>query len=82
MGIFDTQDNSKIMPAGSTTSGYGGQLFTANSGGHNAAALSYFDDHGVVTDPVTGYTGSPREIAQRYINDRRDLTTLQNRFGK
>ncbi len=80
MGLFPfgTQDNSKIMPSGTTATGYGGQPY----GSVDAAAKSNLRPLGTVTDRNTGYVGTPQQIYDRYVADGRDPGPLFQQFGR
>lgn len=66
-----------IMPAASQARGYGGQMFGSFGEADKSRLMS-----GVVTDPDTGYVGTPAEIYDRYKAEGRDPRPLVARFHR
>lgn len=69
-----------ILPAATQVQGYGGQMF----GSVGEAEKSIMHDFGgqPVVDPDTGYTGTPRQIYDRYIREGRPTARLVERYRR
>lgn len=76
LSIFDNRNYDGTGPG--SYLGYGGKPFNDQRG----AILSSFSSEGVIVDEVTGYTGTPDNIAQRYMDDGRDVNDFYKRHGK
>lgn len=74
-GLFSYSE--PVMPAASQARGYGGQMF----GSVSEASKSCLMD-GVVTDPDTGYVGTPADIYDKYLREGRDPSRLVQRYRK
>lgn len=66
-----------IMPTGTQARGYGGQMFGSVSDADKSRLMD-----GVVTDRVTGWTGTPRELYERCVREGRDPRHIVAQFHK
>ena len=67
-----------VLPTASQATGYGGQRFSSRS----EADKSCLQDYGVVTDPDTGYVGTPAQIYDKYLAEGRNPERLVQRYRK
>lgn len=76
MGLFDGW-GSTPLPTASQAKGYGGAFFGSTDEADKSCLMS-----GIVTDPATGYVGTPAQIYDRYRADGRNTNDLVRRFHR
>lgn len=76
MGLFDGWGSTPLPPA-SQAKGYGGSFFGSTDLADKSRLMG-----GIVTDPETGYVGTPSDIFDRYRAEGRNTNSLVQRFHR